>query len=172
MGTGRNVEVKARLHSPDKQARLAEKLADGPAVVLRQEDTFYRVASGRLKLREFGDGSGELISYRRPDGTAPKCSCYSICPTATPRALNAVLTESLGVVGIVRKVRRLLLCGQTRIHLDEVEGLGHFVELEVVLEPAQTEAEGEVIARRLMTALAIGEEDLLESAYVDLLAGG
>jgi predicted adenylyl cyclase CyaB len=75
------------------------------------------------------------------------------------------------VRGVVRKRRYLYLVGQTRVHLDEVEGLGEFMELEVVLRPEQSDAEGQAIARDLMTRLGIREEDLLEGAYMDLLEG-
>ena len=71
--------------------------------------------------------------------------------------------------GVVRKTRYLYLAGQTRIHLDDVEGLGQFMELEVVLRPDQTDAEGQAIAEDLMARLGIRKEDLLEGAYMDLL---
>jgi len=71
--------------------------------------------------------------------------------------------------GVVKKSRSLPLVGQTRAHLDDVDGLGHFMELEVVLEEGQSEREGEAIARDLMEKLGIDNEDLIASAYVDLL---
>lgn len=165
----RNIEIKARLHSPEAQAELAAALADGPSEVLHQVDTFFNVRTGRLKLREFQDGSGELISYHRPDGLQPTCSQYSIYPAKFPERLKAALEETLGVLGVVRKTRRLLLHDQTRVHLDDVEGLGHFVELEVVLKADQSEQTGEAIARQLMAALAIRRRDLVDCAYLDLL---
>ena len=81
------------------------------------------------------------------------------------------MSLALGVRGVVRKKRTLYLVGQTRVHLDEVEGLGDFMELEVVLHPGQSDAEGQVIARDLMTRLGVAEKDLLEGAYMDLLEG-
>jgi predicted adenylyl cyclase CyaB len=81
------------------------------------------------------------------------------------------LSLALGVRGVVRKKRTLYLVGQTRLHLDEVEGLGEFVELEVVLRHGQSDLEGQQIARELMTRLAIREQDLLEGAYMDMLEG-
>jgi predicted adenylyl cyclase CyaB len=84
--------------------------------------------------------------------------------------LKALLALALGTSSVVRKVRTLYLHGQTRIHLDEVEGLGDFVELEVVLQEGQSEADGQAIARRLMRRLGIQPADLVEGAYMDLLA--
>jgi predicted adenylyl cyclase CyaB len=71
--------------------------------------------------------------------------------------------------GIVRKRRLLYLVGRTRIHLDEVEGLGAFLELEVMLDDAQAEEEGEAIARRLLADLGVRDEDRVAAAYIDLL---
>ena len=170
MKHSRNIEIKARLHSPAAPAELAHGLSDRPAEVLHQVDTFFNVRTGRLKLREFRDGAGELISYHRPDGTEPTCSQYSIYPTQSPKRLKVALEETLGVMGVVRKTRLLLLHGQTRIHLDEVEGLGHFVELEVVLKADQIEEAGEAIAQQLMATLEVRAEDLAGCAYIDLLA--
>ena len=169
MKTGRNIEIKAKQNSPAAQNALARALADGAPETLNQVDTFFNALSGRLKLREFGDGNGELIAYLRPDTTEPTCSKYSIYRTSTPEDLKETLEQSLGVMGVVTKTRQLLMFEQTRIHLDEVEGLGHFVELEVVLRPDQPEDEGTVIARDLMQKLQIREEDLTASAYIDML---
>jgi len=83
--------------------------------------------------------------------------------------LQTALRLALGVRGIVRKTRYLYLSGQTRIHLDDVEGLGQFMELEVVLRDGQSDAEGQTIAEELMTRLGVRKEDLLEGAYMDLL---
>jgi len=75
----------------------------------------------------------------------------------------------LGVRGVVVKTRHLYLAGQTRIHLDEVAGLGSYMELEVVLRPGQSDAEGQAVAEALMASLGIQPGDLLEGAYMDLL---
>jgi len=80
-----------------------------------------------------------------------------------------VLSNALGVRGVVRKRRTLFLVGQTRIHLDEVENLGLFVEIEVVLSLQQTVSEGVHIAEEIMEKLGISRDDLVEKAYIDLL---
>ncbi|WP_231749848.1 class IV adenylate cyclase [Tautonia plasticadhaerens] len=95
-----------------------------------------------------------------------------MAPTSDPLALRAILSSVLGVLGVVRKRRWIYLVRQTRIHLDRVEVLGDYLELEVVLRPEQDEGEGVVIAQDLMGRLGIGEDDLVEVAYVDLLMGG
>jgi len=69
----------------------------------------------------------------------------------------------------VRKRRWLYLVGYTRIHLDVVEGLGRFLELEVMLQPGQSEEEGAAMASDLLLRLGIAEQDLLPGAYMDLL---
>lgn len=148
---------------------MVAAVADGAPVHLRQEDTFFACDEGRLKLRRFSDGSGELIFYQRPDSTGPAESRFSKTPVDEPITMLTVLGDALGIVGEVRKRRELYLVGQTRIHLDEVEDLGTFVELEVVLTDDQTAADGEATAHRLMADLGIGEDDLIDVAYVDLL---
>jgi len=112
---------------------------------------------------------GELIYYQRPDTAGPKTSFYVCTPTSDPDGLREVLTLAHGQMGRVRKQRLVYLVGRTRVHLDEVEGLGSFVELEVVLADDEPVEAGEVEAYRLMHALGIQECDLLEVSYLDLL---
>jgi adenylate cyclase class IV len=165
----RNVEIKARVADPARLRELALALGDGPGQLIAQKDTFYNAPTGRLKLREFGDGTGELIAYSRPNQEGPKTSSYAISRTADPASLNAALTSALGVRGVVAKKRTLVLTGRTRIHLDEVEGLGDFMELEVVLAADETEAEGQIVAQELMARLEIKAGALIEDAYIDQL---
>jgi adenylate cyclase class IV len=166
----RNVEIKARIASVEALLPVARALADGPAQRIEQDDTFFVCAQGRSKLRDFGDGRGELIHYERPDAAGPKLSDYVRVPTPDPAALREALARAHGVLGRVRKVRLLLMAGATRIHLDRVEGLGDFLELEVVLAPAQSPADGEAVAERLLAQLGIGPAQHIAGAYLDLLA--
>lgn len=164
-----NIEIKARLSDPDRAHALAERLSGAKATLIEQEDAFFPTPRGRLKLRRFGDGRGELIAYSRPDLPGPKRSEYHIYPTEDPQSLLRALKDSLGIRGVIKKRRSLYLVGNTRIHIDDVEGLGHFLELEVVLQPGQTADEGRAIAGSLMAELGIQPEDLIEGAYIDLL---
>lgn len=164
-----NIEIKARVPDFETLRGRVESLSETPVEVLPQVDTFFHTGKGRLKLREFGPVSAQLIFYQRPDASGPKLSEYHIFPTTDPENLKQTLSLALGVRGIVKKTRYLYLVGQTRIHLDDVEALGHFMELEVVLGEDQSEADGQAIAEDLMRELGISTDDLLEGAYMDLI---
>jgi predicted adenylyl cyclase CyaB len=164
-----NIEIKARARDFDSVRSRAEALADAAVEIIPQEDTFFRVPQGRLKLRVLVPNPAQLIYYERPDQDGPKRSDYQIFETSDPQNLKRVLSRALGIRGIVRKTRYLYLVGQTRIHLDDVDDLGQFMELEVLLRPGQQDAEGQAIAEDLMSRLGIEPADLLEGAYMDLL---
>lgn len=168
----RNVEIKVSAREPEAIRARALALSDAPPIAIEQRDVFFRVATGRLKLRIFADGRGELISYERPDTSGPRTSSYVRAPVDDAAPLLDVLEHALGRRGEVRKRRTLVLVGQTRVHLDEVDGLGHFLELEVVLEPGQPERDGVRIAQDLMTALGLQDEQPIAGAYIDMLEGG
>ncbi len=124
----------------------AARLADSGPEIIHQEDVFFRCEGARLKLRIFDPEHGELILYERPNQSGAKLSRYSIARTSTPRVLLDILSRTLGRLGTVKKIRTLYLAGQTRIHIDQVEGLGDFLELEAVLRDGQSEDEGRQIA--------------------------
>ena len=165
----RNIEIKARVSDLAALEQRVADVADRGPEGLFQDDTFFACPTGRLKLRDFGDGRGELIFYQRADQSGPKTSYYQIAPTDEPDALRQVLLEAYGSPGRVVKQRSLYLAGRTRIHLDRVEGLGEFMELEVVLGKDETADAGLAEARRLMEQLGIAPEALIEGAYLDLL---
>ncbi len=165
----RNVEIKARAADLGGVRRKALAMASAPAERLTQVDTFFVVSKGRLKVREFGDGSGELIAYDRPDQPGPKSSSYAVTPAPDARGLVDALSRSLEVRGRVEKHREVVIVGRTRVHLDVVDGLGAFVELEVVLRDGEPAADGEREARALMKALGIPATSLVPEAYIDLL---
>jgi predicted adenylyl cyclase CyaB len=168
----RNVEIKARVIDPEQLHGRVRDIADDGPVHLTQDDTFFRCPNGRLKLRAFSDSEGQLIAYQRPDSPDPTLSDYIIAPTSSPEALRRVLTSALGFQGRVRKTRVVYFVGATRVHLDDVEGLGHFMELEVVLAETETIADGIAVAKEIMARLGIEEEHLIDKAYVDLLSTG
>ena len=166
----RNIEIKARVDDlPALQMRV-KALADRGPLEIAQDDTFFACPGGRLKLRTFSASAGELIFYARPDVSGPKESRYLLSATAEPETLRSVLTAAYGTVGRVIKLRTLYLLGRTRVHLDRVEGLGDFLELEVVLHDDEPSAVGVAEAEALLERLGIGPDRLVSAAYVDLLA--
>jgi len=165
----RNIEIKARISSVAAHALAAAAIADEGPIAISQDDTFFACPSGRLKLRAFSSTRGELIFYRRSDERGPKESYY-VRSSAEPDTLREVLALAYGEVGRVRKHRTLYLAGRTRIHLDRVEGLGDFLELEVVLREGESAQAGVREAEDLMRRLGVQPAQLVERAYIDLLA--
>lgn len=166
----RNIEIKAHIDSVEALLPRARAVADGAPVLIEQDDSFFAAPHGRLKLRRFADGSAELIHYHRPDTAAAKASDYVRMAVPDPESLAQALTRACGLLGRVRKRRWLLQAGPTRIHLDRVEGLGDFMELEVVLRHGQSDAEGVAVAEALMCSLGLAGAPRLAGAYLDLLA--
>ena len=180
-----NVEIKARVRDLAALENAAAQVADGgdggdgqdgggagrPAgmgEVLEQHDVFFASPRGRLKLRMVNDRA-QLIYYERADEAGPKTSTFSIAPVGDFAAMRETLGLALETLGEVKKRRRLYLVGQTRVHVDSVEGLGDFMELEVCMRDGQSVDEAQGIARQLMVTLGIEEADLITGAYTDML---
>jgi len=172
----RNVEVKARIPGGSEGFKerliLAKALGGGQdAELIEQRDVFFESPlGGRLKLRYLQAPSrSQLVFYDRPDVAGPKLSKFNKTEVDEPEVLEKILRQSNGVLGVLAKRRHLFLHGQTRIHLDEVKDLGHFMELEVCLRPEQTLEEGQAIAEKLSKELGIQEQDLMTGSYFDAL---
>ena len=165
-----NIEIKAAIASVAALLPKAAALATEGPIEITQDDTFFRCDNGRLKLRVFSDDRGELIFYRRADRQGPKESFYLITQTSSPKGLRELLSQSNGQVGRVEKNRTLFLAGRIRIHLDRVKDLGDFLELEVVLKDGEGIDAGIADAQALMKQLGVKSSQLIEEAYVDLLA--
>jgi predicted adenylyl cyclase CyaB len=166
----RNIEIKARIESVEAMSTKAAALADQGPIEMLHDDTFFMCERGRLKLRAFSANEGQLIFYQRPNQTGPKESFFIISPTSFPDTLREALSLAYGQAGRVRKQRTLYCVGRTRVHLDRVEALGHFLELEVVLSEDEPSARGIEEANTLMAALGIAPMQLIEGAYIDLIA--
>jgi len=164
-----NIEIKASIESVSAILPRVAALATSGPTEFDQDDTFFHCENGRLKLRTFSFESGELIFYQRPDGAGPKESFYVISPTSSPETLRQALSLAYGVVGRVRKHRTLFMVGRTRVHLDKVEGLGDFLELEVVLAEGEPLTAGIAVANELLGKLAITQSPLIDKAYVDMV---
>lgn len=171
MPTHLNVEFKARCADLDAARTTLLRLgATGPDVD-HQIDTYFHVPSGRLKLRE-GTVEHALIHYERPDTAGPKRSDVTLCPTPEDAsALKAVLTAALGVAGVVDKRREIYWAENVKLHLDRVEGLGTFVEVEAIALQGQPEEVLREQCEGWLRALGVGEGDFVGTSYRDLVAG-
>ena len=165
----RNVELKAVDRDP--AATLNVALASGATDhgTLRQRDTYFAVPHGRLKLREQDGSSAQLIAYERPDDPAVRLSRYHLIEVADPEATIAGLTATCGVKVVVAKQRRLLEWENVRIHLDDVAGLGRYIELEAVAAPGADLGEERRKVDRLRDLLDIRDGDLRPGSYADAL---
>lgn len=172
----RNIEIKARCENLDAVEEAARAAGARLAARLRQEDLYFRVPEGRLKLRSIEEegaehgARSELIFYRRGDTPGPRASNYAIHEvTEDVDGLRRLLAESLGVVARVRKARTVYVSGPSRLHLDRVEGLGAFVEIERVMAAGDEDAAAHAEVERLAAALGIDPERLVPISYADLL---
>lgn len=174
MAEHENIELKARDPDPAATARACADLGVEDRGVLAQRDTYFAVERGLLKLREDTErGTGELIFYLRPDQDGLRASRYWRAPAEDPLALRELLEAAHGVLGVVSKRRRLLVSQNVRIHLDEVEGLGSFIELESVLATPGVESPDE--ARALATvvgALGLKGRETIAGGYLELVLRG
>ncbi len=165
----KNIEIKAKARNLAQIRELVERLPVSSREVLVQEDTFFFVENGRLKLRRFADERGELIRYERADEKGPKTCEYRISATNYPDVVLRSLSGRYAIQGVVKKMREVYIVGQMRIHLDDVEGLGNFVEFEYVLNEGQDVREGEERVNELIGILGISRDDLEDKGYIDLL---
>ena len=163
-----NLEIKLPVDDLDEIRRRALAAGAVPSGVLQQTDTFFAATRGLLKLRVLGDGSAELIAYERPRTAASRISDYIVCPVSDPARLHEVLSRSHGRLVEVRKTRDLLMLGGTRIHLDRVEGLGTFVELETEGD-SRDEAAMRAEHERVIEALGLDRGRFLAGSYAEML---
>ncbi|HLI61471.1 MAG TPA: cytidine deaminase [Solirubrobacteraceae bacterium] len=163
-----NLELKASDPDPAATAARAAALGAADRGVLRQRDTYFASRHGRLKLRQPEGGDAELIAYRRGDALQAAESSYVRVPVSDPGALSAALEQTLGTRVVVSKRRRLLSWENARIHLDEVEDLGTFIEIEIVEPDERAPAQ----MARLREALGIDDAALVAGGYADLLIDG
>ena len=166
----RNIELKARCADLKRAADGARSLGATRVGVLRQVDTYFHAPRGRLKLREInGVERAELIAYERANEPELRNSDYYVVPVPDPDAMRAALASTLGVRGEVRKTRELWMYHNVRIHLDDVAGLGTFVEFEAVISDADGEGVSRERLARLTEALNVRDTDRIAVSYSDLL---
>lgn len=162
-----NLELKARISSVSEAVHAAHRLKAQTKGILQQHDIYYKVSRGRLKLRIINDRSAELIFYRRPNKKGNRYSDYFVLPVSNARLTNELCTAAFGQKVVVGKKRRLFLYKNSRIHIDEVRGLGTFVEFEVLVKHGIRQAQK--LLEVLSTEFVIKQTAVLAFSYSDML---
>jgi adenylate cyclase, class 2 len=165
----RNLELKVSCSDLSWAREKVHQLGAGPATLEVQTDTYFRVPHGRLKLREIEGRPAVLIWYERPDCPGVRTSAYHLVPVTDAALLRAALAGALGLRGQVQKRREIYLWHNVRVHLDEVAGLGTFIEFEAVMSGAGDEPTSQARLHQLCAALGIDPAGALAPSYADLL---
>jgi adenylate cyclase, class 2 len=167
---GINIEIKAKASNIQRMRQILCELGAEFRGADKQTDTYFRVSNGRLKLRE-GNIENNLIHYSRNDQSGPKLSRVFLFPvTKDVSSLKTIMDESCGVLIEVRKLREIYYIDNIKFHLDQVDGLGEFVEIEVFGMPG----EQEVLlnsCKQYMRLLGISRKNLVKESYSDMLLG-
>jgi adenylate cyclase class 2 len=166
----RNLELKAIDPDPERSLKICEDLGAEPKGVLQQQDIYFNVPQGRLKLRRQNDAIDQLIAYQRSDRPGHRESSYRIVEVETGSELEAALASVLGVMTVVSKARRLFLWKGVRIHLDQVDSLGNFIEFEAVAAGESSDlGRFEVLLANLRRSFGIEDAHLVGDSYSDLV---
>lgn len=164
----RNIEIKARDPDPARSLKVCLALGASDEGWLQQRDTYLQVPSGKLKIREEGPRA-QLIYYIRADSAVARESLYHLLDISQSPQLKGVLVDALGAEVIVEKRRHLLLLGNVRIHLDDVQGLGDFIEIEAVADSASDLTDERQQVSQIQGALAITVDQMVAWSYSDAL---
>ena len=169
LGMALNIEVKAKTnHSEFIRDYLKTNKAEFKGTDF-QADTYFNVSNGRLKLRE-GNIENNLIYYNRTNQAGPKSSHFNLVKIEDTKGLKDVLERSCGIKMIVRKKREIYYIDNVKFHIDEVPGLGSFIEIEAGnILAEKTESELLDQCNFYLKELGIKEEDLVSESYSDLL---
>ena len=164
-----NIEIKAQTNNPDGIIKILKEHNAVFKGLDHQIDTYFNCKFGRLKLRE-GNVENHLIHYNRENEAGPKDSIVTLYQPNPNSSLKEVLTNALGILIVVKKAREIYLVDNIKFHIDSVEKLGSFVEIEAI------DKAGDIGGERLleqcknfMELFEIQDEDLLDCSYSDML---
>lgn len=165
----KNLEAKFRLSNHAEAESRASAIGYTQRAILHQRDTFFRVANGKLKLRE-ENGSAVLIFYHRDESGPLMLSNYEIVKVADPPRTLRILASALGPIAVVDKVRTLMMRDNVRLHLDQVARLGHYGEIEAVIADGDDPEHSRGAVDEILTALRVTPPDLIDVSYFELIA--
>lgn len=166
-----NIEIKAKCSDPGKIRNILLTNKADFIGTDRQIDTYFKVKTGRLKLRE-GNIENGLIYYERENTNSPKQSNYLLHKINPTNHLKEILTAVFEILTVVDKQREIYYIENVKFHIDEVKGLGTFAEIE------STDLGGEIQSTELekqcsyyMDLLGISSKDLISCSYSDMILG-
>jgi predicted adenylyl cyclase CyaB len=163
-----NLEAKFKLDDLERARKQAEAIGYQFKATLLQRDTFFRVAQGKLKLREEESGA-RLIFYGRSDSLHLKISNYEMVSIPDPEKTREIMTQALGTIATVSKTRVLLMRDNVRLHLDRVDRLGDFGEIEAVLNEHNNAERSRPAVDELLGVLVIKSDQLIAESYFEML---
>jgi adenylate cyclase, class 2 len=164
-----NLEIKAQLPDWESTRHAVRHVATQRLGHQQQTDTYFHCRQGRLKLREIQGQVAQLIWYERPDTSRPKTSRYQLVEVGEAGPLRNLLATAWGIRGTVKKCREIYLYQNVRIHLDRVEELGTFLELEAVVDEGGNWDAAEQLVQELMERLNISPSLLLKTSYGEMV---
>jgi len=166
----RNVEIKARCSDPVPVRNILVANRAEFIGTDSQTDTYFNVAEGRLKLRQ-GSIENHLIRYRRADKSGPKLSGVTLYKPGNAEVLKSILADALGVKVVVDKVREIYFIDNVKFHIDRVEGLGGFVEIEVIDESESIGLEQmHLDCGYYIDLLNLNPDEFVKNSYSDLIS--
>ncbi len=167
----KNVEIKAKCDNPQKIEKILKDIGANYKGLDNQIDTYFKVTNGRLKLRE-GNIENSLIFYDRPNQKGPKQSTFNLYKSQDLDKLKPLLVNSLEILVKVKKERKIFFHNYVKFHIDEVDGLGSFVEIESGdVEVERTIEELRDLCNYYIKLLDIKEEDMMKISYSDMIIG-
>ena len=164
----KNLEIKLQIFNRPLVEVMIQQMGARPGGVLHQVDTYFYAPSGRLKVRDFADGTGELIYYdRNESGQGQRWSRWQAHPLEDPQRMCRLLGAAIGIRGRVDKKRTVYFFEDARIHLDNVRGLGNFFEVESVAVRGDRQAR--ITFNHIINSLELNPSDQILCSYIDLL---
>ena len=165
-----NIEIKAKSNNQDKIREILKSKKAEFKGVDHQIDTYFKVNSGRLKLRE-GKIENHLIHYQRENKEGPKQSMVTLFKSEPKSSLKEILTKALGILVVVDKKREIYFIDNVKFHIDIVENLGTFVEIEAI-DNDENIGKDKLLeqCQFFLNLLEISQEDLISVSYSDLLS--
>ena len=165
----KNLEAKFPLTDHAEAEARATALGYTQRAILHQRDTFFRVANGKLKLRE-ENGSAVLIYYHRDESGPLMLSNYEIVKVADPPRTLRILATALGPIAVVEKVRTLMIRDNVRLHLDQVTRLGDYGEIEAVIADGDDPEQSRSVVNEILATLGVEKSALIDVSYFEMLA--